>query len=336
MVTRRRGSMRTSAHVTRGPILLVAALAACIHDPDEVEPRPAWTQTAPLPAPRVDVAVTALGQRVTVYGGREAGVLTSSTIALDPLEETWNPLPDAPIALADANLATVSATLYLLGGLDDTAARGESYALDAAFPEPTWRELPPMPAGLERGAAAVVVFPPNIFVLGGATPSGAVSSNLAFNTIANEWTVLPPLPAPRSHGAAMRMPDGTLIFAGGRDGDQAFSNVYALRLLGSRFAMEWEERSPMPTARGGCAYGTVVDQLICAGGEAGDTVLAVNESYDPFRDVWTLLPLLPEPRTGTRGAVVGGRLFVPGGTASAAREPTSTVYVFSFLDTLAP
>ena len=273
---------------------------------------------------------------MTVYGGRVAGVLTSSVESLDPLREQWVPLESAPTALADANLATVSATLYLLGGLDDTGARGESYAFDTAASNAPWRELPPMPAGLERGAAAVVVYPPNIFVLGGATATGAVSSNLAFNTISNEWTVLPPLPGPRSHGAAMRMPDGTLIFAGGRDGDQAFSNVYALRLLGPRFEMTWEERSPMAVARGGCAYGVVIDQLICAGGEAGDTVLAVNESYDPFRDVWTLLPLIPEPRTGTRGAVVGGRLFVPGGTASAAREPTSTVYVFSFLDTLAP
>ena len=124
-----------------------------------------------------------------------------------------------------------------------------------------------MPAGQERGAAAVVVSPPHVFLLGGATSGGALASVLDFNVSTSTWSQLPDLPTARSHAAAMRLDDGTLIVAGGlADGTGIpLGDVYALPLG----AAAWELREPMPTRRGGCAYGRVQRSLVCAGGEAG-------------------------------------------------------------------
>jgi hypothetical protein len=55
-------------------------------------------------------------------------------------------------------------------------------------------------------------------------------------------------------------------------------------------------------------------------------------SYDPYLDVWTAGEAMPVERTGTQGAAAGGRLFVPGGAASAALEPTDTLYIYAPLD----
>jgi hypothetical protein len=43
---------------------------------------------------------------------------------------------------------------------------------------------------------------------------------------------------------------------------------------------------------------------------------------------------MPEPRAGTQGAMHGQQLWIPGGAAIPAIQPTSTMFVFSPLATL--
>ncbi|MFN0253470.1 MAG: hypothetical protein ACKV2T_41765 [Kofleriaceae bacterium] len=103
---------------------------------------------------------------------------------------------------------------------------------------------------------------------------------------------------------------------------------------------EWLPRAPMLNARGGCAYGVVFEQLLCAGGagprDPDGEVLRTAERYDPVNDVWSQLEDMPEARTGSRGAVVGGRLFIPGGAPTLTFSPTNTLYAFAFLEFIDP
>ncbi|MBL9012646.1 MAG: hypothetical protein JNL83_00625, partial [Myxococcales bacterium] len=87
-----------------------------------------------------------------------------------------------------------------------------------------------------------------------------------------------------------------------------------------------------PLARGGCAYGTVLGQLVCAGGEAGQAALSRTDSYDPLGDTWTMVPGMPDARAGTQGGVIAGRLYVPGGARNRTFSPESSLYVFSLAD----
>jgi hypothetical protein len=97
-------------------------------------------------------------------------------------------------------------------------------------------------------------------------------------------------------------------------------------------ATAWETRSPMPIVRGGCAYGNLFDSLVCAGGEAGQAALKRVDRYDWRTDMWSQLPDMPETRAGTQGAVIGGRLFVPGGARQLVFQPESSLFILSYLD----
>ena len=305
-------------------------------------PTAPWVKGPDLTGPRLEPGVTAHGQRLVVLGGFYQNVveglgITNEVIELDPEMGVWSSLQAAPVAWTHINLASVSSTLYLLGGEETPQfiPRGEAYALDTGTANAQWRQLAAMPVGQERGAAGVIVAPPHIFLIGGATATAAIKSCLDYNFSSDTWSMLPDLPAPRSHPAVMRRTDGTLIVAGGLatvDPQSAVADVWVLPPGGTA----WEPRTSMPTARGGCAYGVQLGQLVCAGGEAGQAALSIVESYDPIGDTWTAQPPMPDARAGTQGAVIAGQLYVPGGARMLSFNPTSSLYVFSLLNTFAP
>jgi len=330
-------------------LVAIALLAACekpsIHD----APPTAWTMGPSLPLARLEPGVTALGQRLVVLGGFApsgggGGIdVTTEVDVLDVATGTWTQLPDAPVKRHHVQLATIGTTLFLLGGLDvpdasnNYPARGDCYALDTLDAAPAWRSLASMPAGDERGSAGVVVVPPRIYLLGGASTTAALASNIYYDQSIDQWMpALVDLPAPRSHPAAMYRVDGTFVVAGGLGGlfaDSAAPDTWQL----PAGAMQWTTDMPMLIGRGGCAYGMLAGQLVCAGGEAGTSALNSTESYDPFADAWTDEPMMPASTAGTQGAAIGERLFVPGGsrtlpTVTTGFAPTDTLYIFSPLN----
>jgi N-acetylneuraminic acid mutarotase len=328
----------------RSLFLAIAGAGACSCPEPAIDARPtAWSEAEQMPGPRLEPGVTALGDRVVVLGGFDQSETQGLGITTDVIEfdmfaaptQRWRALRSAPVAWTHANLAAASATLYLLGGAEGTdfVARGEAYALDTGADNPQWRAIAPMPPGMERDAAGIVVAPPNIILIGGATTTDALASVIKYDYSTNTWAELPSLPAKRSHPAVMRTPDGTLIAAGGLEtlaSSSAKADVWSLAPNGT----QWVARAPMPSARGGCAYGVVLEQLICAGGEVGAAALDTTLRYDAVSDVWSELDEMPASRAGTQGAVVGGRLFVPGGAAQLRFEPTNTLFAFAFLESL--
>ena len=325
---------------------LLLALAACDSSPTPPDSGPsAWSVAATLPRPRLEPGVAALGQQVVIVGGfdtslRDGLEITAAIDAWDSAANTWSTLTDAPVRWTHANVAVVGATLYLVGGLEGTQfiARGNGYALNPVGH--TWHPIASLPPGEERGAAGVVTAPGRIYLLGGASSTGALASCLEYDETTDRWTQLPPLPAPRSHLAAMRMVDGTLIAAGGLatlDSSDPRGEVWALSPPGATPRV-WVARTPMhaagsPDLHGGCAYGVALGQLVCAGGEAGSDARDVVDSYDPYLDVWMPREAMPSARAGTQGTAVGGRLYVPGGAQTLTFNPTDSLFVFTPLDT---
>ncbi|MBS1117913.1 MAG: ring canal Kelch protein [Deltaproteobacteria bacterium] len=354
---------RRSASGSRiGLALLVAILAsgelACTAptSPDGTAAR--WTRTSlPGGKRRLEPAVAASGTRLVIAGGFSTSLpegleITDEVLALDTLATNtptggWTKLPRLPVRWHHGALAASAGALYLLGGFEgpNADARGESFVLELGATE--WTPLPAMPDLQARGGAGVVTVPGHIYLLGGSNRSGPLASCLDFDLIDRTWSPLMHavegaqvpvvLPTPRSHVAAMQSEDGSLVIAGGLDdANRALGDTYRLPLGAS----VWELRAPM-TNRGGCAYGVAFGSLVCAGGEIDDTVASVVERYDPRSapgspaDEWSALPELPEPRGGTQGAVIGGSLYVPGGSKTRTFEPTSTLFVLSLEGTVA-
>ena len=311
-------------------------LAAC-SSPSTVPPDgppPPWTQPATLEERTLEPGVTTLGDRLVVMGGfatslQEGLAISRKVHVFDALAPGWVELPDAPVAWTHIDLIGTGGSLYLLGGLigQQYTASGEAFVLDPGGS--VWRTLASQPAGLERGASGLVVNGNHLLLLGGASTTDAVATCLDYDLANDAWTQLPDLPAKRSHPAAMRTADGTLIVAGGLgtlDASEPHAEVFAL----APGATAWTtNRMPMTHARGGCAYGVLDARLVCAGGEAFASALHFVESYDPLGDSWSDLPNLPEERAGTQGAVIARHFYLPGGARELLFEPLDTLFVLA-------
>jgi hypothetical protein len=348
-----------SCEVSRRWIIL-GLLAAC-DLPEAAVDRPTWTSirlpttgTAPFPRRarrRLESSVTALGTRLVVAGGystslREGLEITDEVIAFNTLTGTWEELPNLDVRWTHGQLAGNGGILYMLGGHEDanSTARGESFVLELGAE--AWEPLPAMPEGLERGAAGVLVSPPYVYLFGGATRTGTLASNLQFDMVTRTWSRLfPDLPLARSHPAVMELFDGTIVVAGGvDDGNRPLGDVWRLvpDFVTPPEEQLWQVGAAMPTNRGGCAYGTAFGALLCAGGEAGTEALATVERYDPdgaiiddkAAEEWTELEAMPEPRAGAQGAVIGGQLYVVGGSLTRMFEPTDSMLVLAYVDSL--
>jgi N-acetylneuraminic acid mutarotase len=290
----------------------------------------AWSLLAPLPAgPRQECAVVTVDGKVYVIGGFDKGAEVVPTVeAYDPESDSWASVAPLPAPLHHANAASVGGKIYVLGSLKGElfSASGESYVYDPA--KDSWSNVASLPAGRERGGAGVAVIGSHVYVAGGYR-AGSVADVDRYDTSKDVWESLPPLPEARDHlvGAAVQ---GAFFAIGGRNG-----GIEELRGQVDRFDPgkgTWASGAPMLTPRGGAAAGVIDDRIYVVGGEGNvnaDTgVFEENEAYDPAKDAWSSGPPMKPPKHGTGGAVVGGKLYVPGGATVQAFGATDDVQVF--------
>jgi hypothetical protein len=89
----------------------------------------------------------------------------------------------------------------------------------------------------------------------------------------------------------------------------------------------WSEKADMLTPRAGFAVATYDSHLYVVGGETGEGISAEVERYDPGSNTWELLAPKPLAVADAGAAVIGGKLYVPGGRlASGALTGVLEVY----------
>lgn len=307
--------------------VLLPLLCACgaSDGPDTLPPAGSavWQALAPLPAPRQEHGVAELGGKLYVVGGMNgAGITLSSVLAYDIAADRWTEVAPLPQPIHHPGVAAVAGKLYVLGGFNLVTpafvALGDVYEYDPAAN--SWRERSAMPAGSERGAAAVAALDGRIYVAGGQRNLQATPDFHVYDPATDQWTVLPNLPTAREHvsGAAL---DGRFYAIGGRSGP-LHGEVEAY----DPATQQWSTRAALPTPRGGGAAGVVAGRILMVGGEGDESsprgVFAQTESYDPTRDRWSTLTPMALPRHGMGAAGYGGRLHVPGGADREVLGPT--------------
>jgi N-acetylneuraminic acid mutarotase len=278
-----------------------------------------WRRHAQLAGgPRQETAVVAAAGRIYVLGGFDgAGNVVATVEAYDPATDQWASVAPLPEALHHVNAAAVGDRIYVVGanrGLNFTAVPS-SYVYDPTLDQ--WSPREPLPIGQERGASAVAAIGGKIYVAGGLRGGTGVADVSAYDTVTNTWETLPSLPEGRDHlaGAAV----GDIFYAiGGRRG-----GIATVRNRVDAFdpaTGQWTARAPLPTARAGIAGGVLDGRIYIVGGEGNRAspsgVFPQTEAYDPVTDRWTLLEPMLTPRHGTGAAVLGGRLYVPGGATT--------------------
>lgn len=308
-----------------------------------------WKTLAPIAGgPRQEHSAAALAGKVYVLGGiaaNTAGDVTTTTRVevYDTKRNTWADAAPLPVAMNHPNVAAVAGRIYVLGSLSGGAswqAMRDSFVYDPTTNR--WSRLRPMPAGTERGSAAIGVRGSRIYLAGGMrtlTPEAGglqdtVSTVSAYDVTTGTWASLPDLPQARDHvGGAIV--GGTFYVIGGRDRGQANvrDTVYAMDLRTRR----WTERAPMPTARGGIASAVVGSKIYTMGGEGNPAagsqgIFPQNEAYDTKTNTWQRLAPMPVPRHGTAAVAVGRTIYVPGGGDAAGGSPVAVNDAFTPAD----
>ncbi len=292
-----------------------------------------WENRAPLPIAATEVSSAAIGDKVYLTCGITPDGLRSRRLFIyDTVRDAWSEGAPLPIALgADhCNLASVNGKLYFAGGI--RIGRGfltnQTFEYDPATN--VWTERAKMT--VPRGGSGVAVIGSKIYVAGG---EGAQQSGTAFevyDTERNRWDNLAVLPGRRTHLTAQAV-GGKVYAIGGRVG--GINTVQPDTLEYDPATNVWTRKARMPTARGGIASGLVHDRIIVFGGEGPsgrpEGTYAQVEEYDPATNTWRTLAPMPFPRHGFYGAVVGQRVFLPGGGPRAGGTFSQTHDVF-YLD----
>jgi N-acetylneuraminic acid mutarotase len=100
---------------------------------------------------------------------------------------------------------------------------------------------------------------------------------------------------------------------------------------------QWTARQPMPRARRGTAAAVLNGLIVVVGGEGNSASVNPNrvfpetDAYDPVTNSWRTLAPMRTPRHGMGAAVVGNKLYVPGGaTAQGGGTAVAILESFSF------
>jgi N-acetylneuraminic acid mutarotase len=287
-----------------------------------------WERIAPLPSPRQEHAVVALGDEVVVVGGFDDDTTVAAVQALGVapdggVDDAWRALPDLPLPLHHPNAAVVDTAAgprlvvggFLIGA--DFRDDARTLILDDNADGGAWREASPMPAREARGAAATCALDGALYVFGGYQ-NGSRAESSRYVVDDDRWEALPPLPRALDH-VLCAAHDGALWIVSGRENGLRNHTTALLRFDPS--TSTYTEMGPMPTSRAGAAAAILGEgdaaALYVVGGEGNvddaSGVYADAERYIFADDRWEPVVDLRTPRHGMGAAAIHGALYVPGG-----------------------
>jgi hypothetical protein len=280
-----------------------------------------WRSRPPLPAARQEVGVAAVEGRIYVIGGLDANLSGQRAVDIfNTRSGEWESGPPLPFSLHHPNVAAVGHKVYVAGGYGEIGVSAATFELDTD--RMTWARKADMPTA--RGAGAAVGYNGRLYVFGGER-GVSVGDSAAFDPATDSWTTLTPMPTPRNHiGAAVAR--GKIYVIGGRPSQLNTNEAY------DPVTDTWTAKTPMPTARSGHAVTSLDNSIFAFGGEGNRNspvgTFSQSETYNVDLDLWTSLEPMPTPRHGIGAAVVGSRIFIPGGATIEGAGATVQAEIF--------
>ncbi len=184
---------------------------------------------------------------------------------------SYDRLPDLPVARAAGQLEYLDGKLYYFGGTNRsrTADTSNLYILDLASGATTWREGARLPNGRNHMGSAVLGG--KIYAIGGQHDHDQRLRTQrdvhAYSPETDSWQKLANLPRPLSHIANSTFVSGGRILAiGGEVANfDAVDTVFAY----TPETNSWESLTPLPLAIQSTVAKRVGDQIVVTGGSAG-------------------------------------------------------------------
>ncbi len=303
-------------------------------------------QELTLPAARTDGAVLQVGTKILYIGGSDGTIAQSNVYVAQTVGtgnfDRWTDGPSLPEPRADASVAYMAGSIYVIGGTDATGAPTDSVfvltpdSVTGALGE--WQAAPdaltlPEP----RSAAAAAITTDGLLLIGGRNADGPVATTwksfLDAKGALGKWAAEQPLAAPQAEATAMVIGDYVWLFGGGDAngpvgavqrgafGQPAAAGLPANPDQGKVVRWDVNNAANLPVARTNAAGWGANGALYVAGGNDGtgpksEVFWAIPTTAGDIAE-WKHLPAMDLPSAGLEGAaavVSGPSVVLVGGT----------------------
>lgn len=343
----------------QGLMAMVIVGVLMIIAPSGAQAEGKWIKGALFPEPSEELVGASVSGKLYVFGGLGPGWIPQGLVyEYDPVADKWT--KKKPMALPAHHVAftELNGKLYAFGGFVPPDSGPQAWVpINHAWEydpvQDTWKGLAPMPS--KRGSAVAATVNGKMYVIGGAAlhpgssetalyptrPHRSVDTVEEYDPQTNRWSARSSMPTARNH-AAIGMVNNKIYVIGGRLGSAFIftaSNTNVVEEYDPATDQWGLVKARMPTERSGGAWAVYSGRIYVAGGEHQDSHLMAAfralEAYDPATNTWTNLPMMPMPRHGLAGAVVGDRLHLVSGDIQSAgitgmRVVTDAHDVFEF------
>ena len=313
----------------------VGALVPWHPSPDELS----------LPAPRTDGAVLQVGTKILYIGGSDgataqANVFVAQTVGTGNFDK-WADGPSLPEPRADASVAYVAGSIYVLGGIDAGGAPTDTVFVltpDSVTGElGDWQAADALALPEARSAAAAAITTDGLLLIGGRNADGPVvttlKSKLDTKGALGEWSEEQSLAAPQADASAAVIGDFVWLFGGsdangpvgavqrGAFGQAAAPGLPANPDQGRVIRWDVSNAANLPVARDNAAGWSANGALYLAGGTDGtqprpEVYWAIPTTAGDIPE-WKHLAVNDLPEAGLEGAaavVSGPNAVLVGGT----------------------
>jgi DNA-binding CsgD family transcriptional regulator len=282
-----------------------------------------WFESRPLPEPRANMAVAAVGLAVYQIGGETASGTVDTVSAFDTTAHVWREAAAKPTAVSDVTAAVLFGEIYVPGG---RLADGRPTDIVEAY-SPTndgWRTVAALPQPVSGGLA--LSDGSFLYLLGGWDGEQYLDVNYVYDVGADSWRPLSPLPHARAFAAGSAV-TGSIYVVGGYDGVEELSLCHFLD-VGTG---EWNVCPDMLLPRAGAGAAVVLNKLyVIGGGLDSRSEVAFSEVFDPNGATWQVVntPILAETSSWSHLGVanVEVRIYAMGGKRGDTRSSGNFVF----------
>ena len=315
---------------TRSVLLVATYMTVSIVGPPSTAAQELEWQALPdMPVGKWEAATAVLDDKIYMFAGYIEDVRSSKRSDIfDPSNGSWTQLQDMPSGVSHINAVLDGRTVWFAGGFKDgypghAIAEVWNYDVD----EDRYTAAPLLPEARAGGGLALVG--EDLHYMGGLmadrdtdSPDHWVLDLEAWRRLGGgsvQWQSAAPMPTPRNQFSAVTF-DGRIYAIGGQfhhdseQLDQARVDIYDPR------TDSWAGGPPLPKGHSHAEGSTFVNdgRIYMVGGHT--TPEGGTKSMDPDilaltpGGVWELVGRLPVPLSSPAAAIVGGKLYVAGGS----------------------
>jgi N-acetylneuraminic acid mutarotase len=290
----------------------------------------AWKKLPDMPVGKWEAGTVMLDDKLYFFGGYTQGVRSSKrSDVFDPKDGSWARIQDLPSAISHMNMVLDGRTVWFAGGFKDgykghTIAEVWSYDID----KDRYTAAPLLPE--TRGGGGLALVGRKLHYMGGLKADRDTDSADHWVLDLGEWAKgsarwqnAAPMPEPRNQFSAVSY-DGKIYAIGGQfhhdsmQLDQPRVDIY------DPANDSWRSGPPLPKGHSHAEGGTFVSvgKIFMVGGHT--TPKGGSKQIDP--DIlaltpggeWQVVGRLPMPLSSPAAAIIGGKLYVAGGSPNGS------------------